>query len=85
MEYERVLDMEQIMWCQKSRLQWLKEGDHNTKFVHKMASTWRMVNGIHGLRIGEIRVESAEEIKKHVEDYFCTLFEEDRPLRPKVG
>lgn len=49
-----------------------------------MASTQWMVNGFHGLRIGDVWVECAEDIKSHVEDYFHTLFEVDKLLRAKV-
>lgn len=32
LEYERILAMEEVMWRQKSRVQWLKEWDNNTRF-----------------------------------------------------
>lgn len=83
-EFERVLEMEEIMWHQKSRVQWLKEGDQNTKFFHRMASSRRSINHIHSLRIGDDMVETEADIQSHMEDYFKDLFHEDMPLRPKV-
>lgn len=61
------------MWRQKSRVQWLKEGDDNTRFFHNIANVQKAVNGIHNLRMGDDRVEDAEGIKRHVEDFFRNL------------
>ena len=38
--------MEEIMWRQKSREVWLKEGEKNTRFFHKMANSHRRRNEI---------------------------------------
>lgn len=37
-KFGRVLDMEEVILCQKSRVKGLKEGDNGTKFLHRMAS-----------------------------------------------
>lgn len=44
-EYRR----EESYWHQKSRVQWLKEGDHNTKFFHSYTRQRRRMNCIQRL------------------------------------
>jgi hypothetical protein len=36
---ERVAHLEEISWQNKSHFLWLKEGDNNTKFFHKMVNS----------------------------------------------
>lgn len=83
-EYDRILAMEEVMCHQKSRVQWLKECDNNTRFFHKMASARRATNGIHSLLIGDVLVQNEEDIKNHVKDFFRNQYSNDRPSKPKV-
>lgn len=43
LEFERVLEVEEIMWRQKSRVQCLKEGDNNTNFF---SIRWLIARGV---------------------------------------
>lgn len=73
-ELERVLEIEEIMWHQKSRIQWMKECDHNTKFFHWMASIRRSMNYIYNLIIGGELVDNVDDMQTHIENYFKALF-----------
>ena len=48
-EYNHLLDQEELFWKQKSRNNWLKEGDRNTYFFHLSTIISRRKNKIEGL------------------------------------
>lgn len=48
-EYLKLLEQQEVYWKQRAKQFWLREGDQNTRFFHKYASTWRQNNRIIGL------------------------------------
>eukprot|EP00253_Pinus_taeda_P034998 PITA_34998 len=61
-DWDNLCKQEEIYWRQKSRVQWLKEGERNTRFFH--GST--MVNRSHN-RISLIKDEGGHVLNSHEE------------------
>jgi len=61
-EWENLCKQEEMFWRQKSRVQCLKEGEHNTRFFHKSS----MVNRDHN-RISSIKDEGGNLLNSHDE------------------
>ena len=53
---------------------WLKEGDNNTKFFHKMANSNRRRNYIGGLEVDGVYYEEAAEMREHVVQFYENMF-----------
>eukprot|EP00253_Pinus_taeda_P021470 PITA_21470 len=85
MEQEKILSQQWHKWCfqeetlwkQKSRIQWLKEGELNTKFFHRLALDHRSAN-----RILELKNNAGEILKNHndisalLSDHFKSIAQE---------
>ena len=59
-------------------MQWLKEGDLNTTFFHKIANGRRIFNSISSLFINGTHSDSPEVIRRSIEQYFSSLFNKPR-------
>lgn len=68
---KELLTREEILWRQRSKIQWLKEGDKNTRFFHSRASIRRQRNKIDKLRDENgVLVAGEEGISALVASYF---------------
>lgn len=66
--------MEEAYFHQKSRIQWLKEGDQNTSFYHKVALARNYFNAIHELTdLNGITVSSPEAVGLLAIYYFINV------------
>ncbi|RVW40734.1 Transposon TX1 uncharacterized 149 kDa protein [Vitis vinifera] len=83
-EFNHCVILEEISWRQKSRALWLKEGDSNTKFFHRMANARRRGNFISSLTVRGIRLSKEEELKEGIGSYFKSMFEDPIVRRPEV-
>jgi hypothetical protein len=76
-----ILKKEELMWFQRSRARWLKDGDQNTKYYHMKAVIRRRKNNILMLR-GENGqwVDDADKIRCMANDFYMKLFTRNQAL-----
>jgi hypothetical protein len=83
-ELDKLAHLEEISWRQKSRVLWLKEGDNNTKYFHKMANSNRPRNYMHRVEVDGIVHETDKEIRDNVVSFYEDLYQEKESWRPLV-
>ncbi|RHN77611.1 putative RNA-directed DNA polymerase [Medicago truncatula] len=79
------LYQEECLWFQKSRSQWIADGDRNTKYYHSQTIVRRRKNKILTLRDNEGGwVDDPDHLKNIVRDYYVNLFKEENPIRDPI-
>ena len=73
-EYLNILRKLEVYSKQRSRIQWLKEGNFNTVFFHKMVNFWRKINNISSLTIDGVHTDSPVIISLAIEIFFKSLY-----------
>lgn len=87
-----LLAQEESFWSQRSKENWLKLGDQNTKFFHQKSNRRQRRNGLQGLfDQAEIWHEDKIGMKALIVEYFTKLFDSQgateilRVVTPKVS
>lgn len=74
---------EDILWRQRSRATYIREGDKNTDLFHRQATWRKKQNTITKLMKENGQwVEQKEELHKMPTDFFRELYTEDRNVTP---
>ena len=84
-EYKKWVIMEETSWRQKSRELWLREGDKNTGYFHKMANAYKRVNSLVKIKINGAWVTEERDIKDGVVHAFHSLLAETDEWRPRCN
>ncbi|XP_077222034.1 uncharacterized protein LOC143855866 [Tasmannia lanceolata] len=84
-EFEEIIRREEISWTLKSRATWLKAGDKNSKFFHRMANARRRINSINCLMVNGILLKEKSNISKAILDFYRNLYSSSCNWRPKLG
>ena len=79
-DIKKLMDLEECMWNQRSKVDWLKHGDLNMKYVHCRAIERSKRNLISGLE-NEYRdwIEDENQIGEILISYFSSLFTSANP------
>jgi len=69
-----LLEKENAMLQQKSRIDWLAKGDQNSKFFHSRLRWRRISNDIKGLVLNEKWCDNPEHVKSAMKDHYEIRF-----------
>lgn len=71
---------EETFWHQKSRVQWLQEGDQNTKFFHAFTMQRRKRNSIEKLVTSQgVECITSDQIEQEITSSYHSLFTSSSP------
>ena len=84
-QLNQALAIEERYWKQRSRIDWLRYGDCNTRFFHLRASARRIPNNIGGL-FNEDGMWVIEKIglEEIISNYFKKVFTSGVPSQPEI-
>ncbi|KAL0304662.1 UNVERIFIED_CONTAM: putative mitochondrial protein [Sesamum calycinum] len=82
---ESLREDKEHLWKQRGWMEWLREGDRNTKFFHARASSRCKKNEISRLK-GEdgVFVKKKEDIQNIITAYFSNLFKSTKPHKESI-
>ncbi|KAJ9682243.1 hypothetical protein PVL29_018228 [Vitis rotundifolia] len=84
-DYKNWVLLEEITWRQKSREVWLKDGDRNTGFFHKMANAHKRRNNVDRIKINGAWLTEENGIREGIANAFRLLLSNPRDWCPSVS
>ncbi|RVW47734.1 Transposon TX1 uncharacterized 149 kDa protein [Vitis vinifera] len=83
--YSKWVSMEEVHWRQLSREIWLREGDRNTGFFHRMANAHRRVNNLIKIKINGVRLTEDQEVRDGIVNAYQHLLSENADWKADIG
>ena len=83
-DYKKWVVMEEVSWRQKSKEIYVKEGDRNTRFFHRMANSHRKRNSIQNISNNGRRLSKESKIKEGLVEAFQSLLFAPNSWRPPL-
>lgn len=83
-ELWRLLKARDVMFAQRSRLKWLKDGDENSKFFHNSVKGRSGRNVMRALKVGEGWAQSPVEVRREVVDFFTRHTASSHEVRLRI-
>lgn len=84
-ELYRNLSWRNTLFAQKARIRWIKEGDVNSRFFHKVINRRRKQNEIAGIRLDGSWCEEVNEVKMGVLEFFRDHYRNEAVVRPSLA
>ncbi|XP_057775115.1 uncharacterized protein LOC130994097 [Salvia miltiorrhiza] len=82
-ELDELSKKEELMWKQRSKADWLAEGDRNTGFFHKVAEGRKKRNHIREIKcVDGTTTQNFEKMNEIFRDHFQTLFSPGQTHNP---
>ncbi|GKV50356.1 hypothetical protein SLEP1_g57064 [Rubroshorea leprosula] len=75
----------EVAWKQKTKLDWVQQGDVNSKLFHRVMNSNRRRKLIRGIYKDGVWIEEPSVVKQEVREYFNKIFQEEQWDRPKLG
>ena len=66
--------LEEISWRQKSKALFIKEGDNNTWFFHRLANSHRKTNHIRSVEVDGMLYEGESGVLDQVVDFYKKIY-----------
>ena len=76
--------LEEISWRQKSKALFIKEGDNNTWFFHRVADSHRRTDHFRAVEVEGVLYEDDREVQDQVVEFYKNLYQEPQSLRPTI-
>ena len=83
-DIEQLASLEETSWRQKSQALFVKEGDNNTWFFHRLANSHRKANQIKRIEVDSVLYEDESDVRSQIVLFYQGLYKETKVGRPTM-